>query len=307
MRHLSVACVLLLAAPLHATQIERAVTVRDGYIYVSPDRRSAKLADLSRGREINILEPRGTTPGWLHVFANVERGRDVTGWMLDKGVVSASTPDGDRVVYGEAVDSEAEASKRRGRKNAAEDAARLYWRVHELFPKSPLAAEALYRAADIRWQLERVNVPRPSKGANPRMPTDVEETWMKMVIKEYPGTKWADLAAFSLLDNKICGLWEGSVKCPEKESEIYEKYAAEHPNSPKAPEALYLAAWRQAALVEMYKGNGDSGRSAAAKQRALALAGRVASTWPQTDWGPRAQRLAYLVQQEMPLLANVVE
>jgi hypothetical protein len=42
---------------------------------------------------------------------------------------------------------------------------RLYYRIYDLFPASPLAAEGLYRAADIRWQIERSDVltrPRPA-------------------------------------------------------------------------------------------------------------------------------------------------
>jgi len=52
----------------------------------------------------------------------------------------------------------------------------------------------------------------------------------------------ADLAAFTLLDNKLCGDWEGTSKCPNKESEMYEKYADDRAQSPAAPEALYRAA-----------------------------------------------------------------
>ena len=81
---------------------------------------------------------------------------------------------------------------------------------------------------------------------------------MKQVIKKYPRTKWADLAAYNLIDNKICGDWQGQTKCPEKETEIYLKYAEEHPQSPKTAEALYNAAWRQAALVSLYKSDNDT-------------------------------------------------
>ena len=76
---------------------------------------------------------------------------------------------------------------------------------------------------------------------------------MKQVMKKFPDTKWAQLAAFHLLDNKLCGDWQGSSKCPDKEADIYEKYVKEHPESPAAPEALYNAASRRAALIEIYK------------------------------------------------------
>ena len=104
----------------------------------------------------------------------------------------------------------------------------------EYFPTSPLAAEAMYRSADIRWQLEKADVStRPSsKERESYLREGMEEKYMKEVIKKFPGTKWADLAAFQLIDNKLCGDWQGSSKCPVKESEIYEKYANEHPQSP---------------------------------------------------------------------------
>ncbi len=40
---------------------------------------------------------------------------------------------------------------------------RLYYAVFEDFPSSPLAGEAIYRSADIRWQIEKADVmSRPS-------------------------------------------------------------------------------------------------------------------------------------------------
>ena len=113
----------------------------------------------------------------------------------------------------------------------------------------------MYRSADIRWQLEKADVSsRPSaRERESYLREGMEEKYMKEVIKKFPGTKWADLAAFHLIDNKLCGDWQGSSKCPVKESEIYEKYATEHPQSPAAAEALYDAAWRWSALIEIYK------------------------------------------------------
>ena len=152
-----------------------------------------------------------------------------------------TTPNGDKIVFGEAADSEDQASRRRGRRDAAQDAMRLYYRVYDLFPTSPLAAEGLYRAADIRWQMERSDVlTRPSaRERDSYMRGQIDEEWMKLVIKKFPGTKWADLAAFHLIENKLCGDWQGASKCPEKEADMYEKYAKEHEQSPAAPEALY--------------------------------------------------------------------
>jgi hypothetical protein len=243
------------------------------------------------------------------VFANLDRGKDVTGWIKGKGVVLPSTPNGDRIVYGEAVDSEAEASRRGGRRRAEDDAARLYYRVYEYFPQSSVAAEALYRAADIRWQIEKAEVmSRPSaKERDARLRRGMDEELMRLVKKKFPGTKWADLADFQLIDNKLCGDWQGLSKCPEDEAERYEEYAREHPNSPKLAEALYEAARRYAALITIYQTEGKSGEVGKARSKAMALVQRISGQAAQTDWGPRAHRLGFLIEQSVPLYGAAIE
>jgi outer membrane protein assembly factor BamD (BamD/ComL family) len=289
-----------------AAEYQRGALIRVASIYLSPDPSSAKLGDVERGREVIVLE---TSRGWLHVEANVTEERTVSGWIIDKGVVRASSPDGAKILYGEAVDSEDQASQRRGRRGAAQDAMRLYYRTAEYFPSSPLAGEALYRAADIRWQIEKADASsRPSaKEQDAYLREGIDEHWMKEVIKKFPGTKWADLAAFHLLDNKLCGDWQGASKCPAKEADIYEKYGNEHPQSPSAAEALYDAAWRWSALIEIYKTEEQPKKSEECKAKAMALAQKVATQYPQSDWGARAQRLLYLVQQGVPTYGNATE
>jgi hypothetical protein len=144
-RLLAILLALCAAAPAQEPQkkLDRGIMVRPAVLYLQADERSSKLGEIDRGREVTLVEK---NPGeWLHVFANLDRGKDVTGWIKGKGVVLPSTPNGDRIVYGEAVDSEAEASRRGGRRRAEDDAARLYYRVYEYFPQSSVAAEALYR------------------------------------------------------------------------------------------------------------------------------------------------------------------
>jgi hypothetical protein len=135
----------------------------------------------------------------------------------------------------------------------------------------------------------------------------MEEKYMKEVMKKYPGTKWASLAAFHLIDNKLCGDWQGESKCPVKEAEIYEKYAAEYPQSPAAAEALYDAASRWSALIEIYKTEEQAKKSEESKNKAMALAQRIASQYAQSDWSARAQRLSYLIQQGIPTYGNAQE
>ena len=313
---------ILFLYPL-AFAAERATLVREASIYISPDNASAKLGNAERGRELIILE---TSRDWIHVSAllgpprapdaafieddDEDQQKTITGWVQGKGVVGASMPNGDKIIYGEAASSEDQASRRSGRKGAAQDAMRLYRRVFDYFPTSPLAGEALYRAADIRWQLEKSDVMgRPSaKAREAYLREGMNENWMKQVIKKFPNTKWSELAAFHLLDNKLCGDWQGSTRCPEKEADLYEKYAKEHPNSPAAAEALYDAAWRRAALIEMYKTDEQQKKSDEARNSTIALTQRIVSQYSQqTDWAARAQDLLYLVQQGIPTYGNATE
>jgi outer membrane protein assembly factor BamD (BamD/ComL family) len=105
----------------------------------------------------------------------------------------------------------------------------------------------------------------------------------------------------------MCGDWQGSSKCPEKETEIYEKYAADHPQSPKAGQALYLAAWRQSALIEIYKTDEEGKKSEQAKARAMALSQKVINQPTPSDWTARAQRLLYLLQNNIATYGNSQE
>lgn len=293
--------------------VERGIIIREAIIYVAPDASSAKLSNVGRGREVAVIEH---SPGWANVVATVETDpdqeteRNVTGWIVDKGVITAATPDADKIIFGEAVDSEAEGSRRGGRKGSAQDAMRLYARLAEYFPTSPLAAEATYRSADIRWQIEAIDAStRPSaKQSDPSLKYQLDEQYMKKVMKKYPGTKWADLAAYRLLDNKTCGDWAAEAKCPEMEATLYVKYADDHPQSPKTPEALYRAAWRYSALIVIYKSNNDGKRAADSTARATATTKRMMSQFADnTDWSTRAERLLYMVQNNIPTFGNTVE
>jgi outer membrane protein assembly factor BamD (BamD/ComL family) len=296
----------LLAASLTTFAADRGTLVRVANMYLSPDTNSAKLAELERGRELVLLE---TSREWVHVQAILGEEKMMTGWVLDKGVVRATMPEGNKIVFGEAVDSEDQASRRHGRKGADQDALRLYYRVYDFFPNSPLAGEALYRAADIRWQVDRNDVmSRPSsRERDPGMRDAINEDLMRQVMKKFPGTKWADLAAFHLIENKLCGDWQGSSKCPDKEADIYEKYANERPQSPATPEALYQAASRRAALIEIYKTEEKAKKADESRNQAIGLAQKIVQQYGQSDWAIRAQTLLFLVQQGVPTYGTAVE
>jgi outer membrane protein assembly factor BamD (BamD/ComL family) len=321
MKTLSTLALLLCLAALLSTPLAAAdhgTIIREAIVYVSPDTSSSKIGQAERGREIVLLDKsnkylhveamlgRANVPDPAFIEDEDEQGKTITGWILDEGVVWPSTPNGDRILFGAAADSEDEASRRHGRRGAAQDALRLYQRIYEIFPNSPLAAEALYRAADIRWQVDKADtMSRASaRERDPIYRSEINEEQMKLVIKKFPGTKWADLAAFHFIDNKLCGEWQGSSKCPDKEADLYEKYAKEHPQSPAAPEALYDAASRRAALIEIYKTEDDSKKSDKSKEQAIAISQQLISQYPQSDWAARGQTLLYLVQQGVPTYGN---
>jgi len=157
---------------------ERAITVREAILYLSPDTSSQKLATVDRGRELAVLEHSGAQ--WLHVLASLGGERDVSGWVLDKGLIRKTTPNGDQILFGEAADSEAEASRRGGRRGSDKDSLRLYYLVSEYFPNSPLAGEGAYRSADIAWQLDVEDMRRrPSaKEKDPYMRHQMDEEQM---------------------------------------------------------------------------------------------------------------------------------
>lgn len=305
------ACLVALAAGP-----ERGTVIREAQLYVSPDANSQKTATVTRGRDIYDVMGRSTIEGkeWAHVVARVDTGadaalqapRDISGWIDNKLLITPNTPNGDQIIYGEAADSENQAETRGGRKHAAEDAMRLYYRLYEYFPNSPLAGESLWRAADIRWQLEKSGVlARPSAHElDPDARTQIDEDTMREIIKKFPHSKWADLAEYDLLDNKICFDWKGQAHCPEKESDLYEHYAHEHPQSPKAAEALYNAAFRQAALVDIYKTYNQKDKAEHARKKALELGQEVVSKYPDGDWKPRASTLIYALQQDIAVFGS---
>ena len=292
------------AAACLAADKEHGTLVQESPIYVSPDLRAARVGTATRGLDTFMME-RSTIEGkpWAHVMVTIQEGlvypKQVTGWVDGRFVITTSTPNGDQIIFGEAQDSERASEDRSGRKHAGEDAARLYYRLYEYFPTSPLSAEALWHAADLRWQLQKAGVfARPSaREMSPDARSEIDEDLMKEVEKKYPHTKWSDLAAYALLDNKICGQWKGETKCPEKESDLYERYAKEHPQSPKASEALYNAAWRQAALVDMFKELHQGDKAEKAKRKAIEIAQEISGKYPDGDWKPRAAQLTYVLQQ----------
>lgn len=295
----------------------RGTALRITWLYVAPDTGSQKIDRVQIGRELVIAEKSGP---WMRVYANtdIEQLREdkdtpildsdstpppISGWMQAKGIVIETTPNGDQVLMGTAANQESLASDPRGPVNAAQSARLLYTRLYEMFPNSPLAAEARWRAADIKWQLEKADAStlRSSHERAAYMRQQMDEDALKKVIKLYPNTRWADLAAFELIDNKLCGDWQGTTQCPEKESDYYEKYAEEHPDGPRTAQALYLAVYRQTVLHDMYAANGDDKKSESAKNHAKDLAAKLKDRFASSDYAWRAGALVYKLDEGIPV------
>jgi hypothetical protein len=318
-------CVLPLSAQKKKDEIQkpiagpRATALRVTWLYISPETSTQKVDKVQIGREMVVAEKSGP---WLRVYANTDIEEEhrsdtplfganetpppISGWMQAKGVVIENTPNGDQILMGSAAEQESLASDPRGPVNAARTAHLLYRRLVEMFPTSPLAPEAAWRAADVLWQIEKADAStRPSaKERDAYMRDQMDEDGLKKVIKYYPHTRQSDLAAYELIDNKLCGDWQGQPKCPEKEAEIYEKYAAEHPDGPRTAQALYLAVYRLGALTDMYAADGSDKKSDSAHGHARELAAKLKEKFPQSDYTARAAALVYKLDEGVPVYGN---
>jgi len=294
----------------------RATVLRITSLYVSPDLSAQRVDKVQTGREMVVAEKSGP---WVRVYANTDieelRGKDapeiggddtpppISGWLQAKGVVEESTPNGDQIIMGAAANQEAEASDPRGPANAAQSARLLYRRVAEMFPNSPLAPQAAWRSADIEWQIEKADAStRPSaREKDPYMRDLMDEDELKKVIKNYPRSRWAALAAFDLIDNKLCGDWQGAEQCPAREADVYVKYADDYPDGPRTAQALYNATYRAAVLVDMFHADGNDKKADQAHDQARALAERLRQHFADSDYTLRAEMLVYKLDQGVPV------
>jgi len=300
----------------------RATVLHDANVYVAADADAQKISLVTPGHEVVIIERSGP---WVKVFANTDINDDASeddpnkpefgddanvtpasGWIRDKGIVGPTSAGGDEILFGSAANFEDEAEHPHAPKGAAGSAHLLYKRVAEYFPDSALAPEASWRSADIRWQLDKLDISTlPSaKEQEAYLRPQLYEGEMKKVMKMYPGSKFAALAAYDLLDNKLCGDWQGLPKCPEMETGLYQKYAQQYPDGPKAAEALYNAVYRQGVVVTMYNVQEDRKRAQAAAQRTQALAQELKERYPKTDFAARGDSIAFRVSQGIPIFGS---
>src|SRR5260370_3509267 len=97
---LRLAVALFMMSAFASAEVVRATTIRVSALYLSPHASSTKLADIDRGREVIYLE---TSNSWVHVEANLTEERTLTRWIVSKRLVQITTPDGDKILFGEAV------------------------------------------------------------------------------------------------------------------------------------------------------------------------------------------------------------
>ena len=299
----------------------RATVLHTANVYVMADASTPPVITVSPGHEIVVLSHNGP---WVNVFANTDAKEDAdpdskpefedpannpdpsSGWIRDKGIVGPTTPNGDALIFGAAAEYEAQASAPHPPKDAAAAAHLLYKRVGDYFPDSPLAAEAAFRSADIRWQLDKVDISTlPSAHEQDAyLRPHLYEGELRRVMKMYSGTDFEARAAFDLLDDKLCGDWLGLPKCPEMEADLYLKYADRYRGGPKSAEALYDAAYRQGALVTMYTVDEQKKRADDAAKHCQQIADELAHDYPKTDWASRAATVAFRVKQGIPVYGN---
>ncbi len=300
---------------------DRATLLHTANVYVGPDGSTEPVATITPGHEVVVSSRNGP---WVNIFLATEQPEDAdpeakpsfeepdahpgvsSGWVRDRGLVGPKTPHGDLILYGAAAELESEASQPNPPAEAAAEAHRLYERVADYFPDSPLLAESVFRAADIRWQLERADIRTlPSaREQDAYLRPQIYEGELRAVMKYFPNTDWAARAAFDLLDNKLCGDWQGLPRCPEMETQLYLRYADQYRGGPRSAEALYDAAFRQGALVTMYQGNDNPKLAAGAAKSCQGIAERLQHEYPNSDFAARAASLAFRVAQGIPITGS---
>ena len=115
----------LLFSPRAFAGNPRGTLVHDETIRVAPANDAAKLGQAERGHELVILD---SSRDWTHVEAILvepkkdadteeeAEGKIITGWVPSRALVEMSNPNGDKIIFGEAADSEDQASRRLGRR-----------------------------------------------------------------------------------------------------------------------------------------------------------------------------------------------
>lgn len=297
MKRTAIAALLLTAVSALGAQsavtLQKAVTLVAAPIYLSPDATSTHVGAVRPGEPVGI---QSSTGGFVQVFTGV------SGWMRNQGLVRLDDPRAPELIFGAAVQLEDQAEDSAGQRQAALDAARLYLDIYDDFPTAARAAEALYRGAEIRWEIALNEMPRRRTPQERQFPND---NGLKRVISKFPATPWAARAAYQLLiQHFTCGDWVAKPECVGKEADTYHDYVKKYPNGPSTARAAYDALYREAIAWTLYTAPGphhDTGKAAQYQRAVASDAAEMARLYAGTDWAAQASFLAFTVGEGTPL------
>lgn len=290
---LGLICLACAAAGGQAVPLQKAVAMAAGTIYLSPDPGSAVVGTVQPGMDVGIQQ---TSGDWVQVFTGV------SGWMRNRGLARLDDPAAPEALFGAAVQLEDAAEDASGERQQALDAARIYLSVYNDFPATPRAVEALYRSADIGWQVKMGEEP---KRRNPHERLFPDDSGLRRVVNKYPDTPWAARAAYSLLVERFtCGDWFAKPECVGKEINTYNDYVKRYPQGPMTAEAAYDALYREAIAWTLYTAPGtlhDAGKAADYQRQVAASAATMATAYRGTDWAALAALVAFNVGEGTPM------
>ncbi|HXR96437.1 MAG TPA: hypothetical protein VN709_01210 [Terriglobales bacterium] len=292
---------LILAALLagvvsgQAVPLQKAVALAPATMYLNPDKTSAQVGSVRPGMEIGEQSASGA---FVQVFAN-----GVSGWIQNQDLAAYGDPESPELIFGAAADLEHEAENSGGERQAAMDAARLYYTIYSDFPASARAAEALYRAADVVWQVKLGEEPKRRTPNERQFPDDAE---LRRVVGKFPGTPWAARAAYDLLiEHFTCGDWNDKPECALKEAGTYQDYVKKYPRGPMAAEAAYDAVYREGIAWTLYKPR-DAGKASELERAVARDAAALRANYSGTDWAAEAALVAYHVAHGVALTVPTV-
>jgi hypothetical protein len=292
--------------PLPATPgITRAVAIETSPIYLTPDATSAKVGQALPGRDVSVL---GHSGHFVQVLADAPQGppgeTGIAGWMPDHGLVPLTQPNADEIILGKAFELERRAEAYPDQRDTAKSAALLYYRVYDDFPSSPLRAEGLFRAADIKWQLDERDMPATKDPSTQRFP---DESMLSKVEHTFPHTVWAARAAYDRLDPRLaCGDWIEKPNCAEKAAAVYRSYVDHYPDGPRTAEAYFRLVYALGASSWLYGEQGkhpDQGKAKHYRKLALETVQEALKRFPGYDWTARAELVQFELQQGLSPVA----
>lgn len=291
-----IALLLTTVAGAQATALQKAVVLAPATIYLGPDASSAKVGAVRPGMDIGI---QSTSGDFAQIFSGVG---GVSGWIPNHGYAKLDDPAAPEAIFGAAVNYENQAEGAAGEGEAATDAARLYYSIYSDFPASARAAEALYRSAEIAWELKMSEEPRRRTPTERLFPDD---SALRRAAGKFPNTPWAARAEYQLLvEHFTCGDWVEKPECVEKEIHTYQDYVKKYPHGPMTAEAAYDALYRAAIAWTLYSapgGHHDEGKAHDYAKQVTDGAEEMARLYPDTDWAAQAALLAFQVDHNTPL------